>query len=316
MTRLLRFLSVFSIVLVLGLSQAVAAETPAAAPAAAAPAEAATPAANAAAIDAIDAITAYDESKVVGHAKPWEYDFQDAQSPSMVQIEKIHDFIFVIITVIVIFVMALLAYICVRFSARANPNPKRFSHNTLIEIIWTAVPILILVAIGIPSLRAHYAYIHNREIIDNPDVTLKVVGHQWYWSYEYPDFGLAYDSNIKKTEELKNGEPRLLTVDNPIVVPVNKVVRVQMTSADVIHAWALPAFGVKQDAVPGRLNETWFKAAKEGIYYGQCSELCGKFHGFMPIQIHVVSQEDFDRWVAGAKLKYAANGTIQFAANQ
>ncbi len=310
MIRLIQFLSVFSIVLVLGLGHALAADVTAAAPAEPAKVEVVV---DPAAVDAANAITAYDASKVVGHAVPWQKYFQPSSSPSMVEIAKLHDFIFIIITVITIFVMALLLYIIVRFNARANPTPRKFSHNTLIEIIWTAVPILILVAIGIPSIRTHYAYIHNRAIIDNPDLTLKVVGHQWYWSYEYPDHGIAYDSNIKKDAELVNGEPRLLTVDNPIVVPVNKVVRVQTTAADVIHAWAVPAFGVKQDAVPGRLNETWFKADKEGIYYGQCSELCGKFHGYMPIQIHVVSQEAFDTWVAGAKLKYAEDTHLQFA---
>jgi cytochrome c oxidase subunit 2 len=312
MSRILRFLSVFSIVLALGISYAIAADAPAAP--AAAPAVA--PVANEAAIAAADAITAYDPAKVVGQAKPWDYNFQPAESPTMKSIKSLHDFVFIIITVITIFVLGLLVYICLRFNARANPVARKFSHNTLIEIIWTAVPIIILVAIGVPSIRAHYAYTYNQEIIDHPDVTLKIVGHQWYWSYEYPDQGIAFDSNIKKDPELVNGEPRLLTVDNPIVVPVDKVVRVQMTSADVIHAWALPSFGIKRDAVPGRLNETWFKAEKEGIYYGQCSELCGKFHGFMPIQIHVVSEEQFNIWVAGAKLKYADSGHIQLAVNQ
>jgi cytochrome c oxidase subunit 2 len=176
------------------------------------------------------------------------------------------------------------------------------------------VPILILVGIAIPSLRLHYNYYNNETIINNPDLTLKVVGHQWYWSYEYPDQGIAFDSNIMPDSKLAAGQPRLLMVDNPLVVPVNKVVRVQTTGADVIHSWALPSFGVKKDAIPGRLNETWFKAEKEGIYFGQCSELCGKGHGFMPIMIYVVSDEQFAAWVKGAKLKFAANDAIQFAA--
>ena len=329
MSRIVRLLSVVSLVVKLGMSYALATEpgTPTAAPQAtaaepAAPATAATPepaplseAEKAAAIADADAITAYDASKVVGMATPWQHYFQPALSPSMIQIESLHDFIFVIIAIITVFVMGLLAYIILRFNARANPKPRKFSHNTLVEVVWTVVPILILVAIGIPSIRAHYAYIHNSEIIENPDLTLKIVGHQWYWSYEYPDQGIAFDSNIVKDADLKPGEPRLLTVDNPLVVPVNKVVRIQVTSADVIHAIAMPALALKTDAIPGRLNETWFKAEKEGIYYGQCSELCGKYHGFMPIELHVVSQETFERWAKGAKVKYAASDHIQLAAN-
>lgn len=332
MPRTLRILSVFGILLALSTAPVLAADTPAAAatpavaapttaPAAPAPAEApAEPpqddAAKQAAILQADAIATFDPAKVVGNAKPWDYYFQPAVSPTMKSIASLHNFVFIIITLITLFVLGLIVYICVRFSAKANPKPQAFSHNTLLEIVWTAVPILILVAIGIPSIRAHYAYTYNQEIIDNPDLTLKVVGHQWYWTYEYPDHGITFDSNIKKDGELAPGEPRLLAVDNPIVVPVNKVVRVQITAADVLHAWAVPAFGVKRDAVPGRLNETWFKAEKEGIYYGQCSELCGKFHGFMPIQIHVVSEEQFNSWVTGAKLKFADSGQFLLAANE
>jgi cytochrome c oxidase subunit 2 len=220
----------------------------------------------------------------------------------------------VIITLIVIFVMGLMIYIMLRFNKRANPVPQTFTHNKTVEIIWTVIPILILVAIAIPSLRLHYKGYNNEEALTNPDLTIKVVGHQWYWSYEYPDQGIAFDSNIKADKDLTDGEPRLLAVDNAIVVPVNKVVRVQMTGADVIHSWAVPAFGIKKDAVPGRLNETWFKAEKEGIYYGQCSELCGKSHGFMPIMVVVVSDDDFATWVKGAKLKYASSELMQFAA--
>jgi len=270
---------------------------------------------KAAALSEAEAITQYDESKVRGMAKPWQHYYQPAASPVMEHLEALHDFVFIIITIITITVLALLIYVCVKFRASKNPVPNRFAHNTMVEIAWTVIPILILVAIGIPSVRAHYKYTNNQDIIDNPDLTLKVVGHQWYWSYEYPDHGIAFDSNIVADKDLKPGQPRLLTVDNPIVVPVGKVVRVQLTSADVIHDWALPAFGVKQDSVPGKLSETWFKAEKEGIYYGQCSELCGKFHGFMPIEIHVVSEEIFDAWVAGAKLKYANSNHLQLAMN-
>ncbi|MEJ0010864.1 MAG: cytochrome c oxidase subunit II [Alphaproteobacteria bacterium] len=266
---------------------------------------------------AADAITAYDPDKVVGEAKPWQLGFQEAVTPVMQKIRGLHDhFVLYIITVIAVFVLCLLGYVCVRFRASANPTPRNFSHNTLIEVIWTAVPIIVLVAIGVPSLRVHFAYDYNQNIISHPDLTLKVVGHQWYWSYEYPDQGFGYDSNVTQDKDLKNGAPRLLTVDNPLVVPVGKVVKVQVTGADVIHDWSVPAFGIKQDAVPGRLNEVWFKAEKEGIYYGQCDQLCGKFHGFMPIEIHVVAPEVFAEWADAAKVKYASNGNVEFAALQ
>ena len=321
MSRTLALLSVVCLVVALGFSQAFAEtpEAPAVAPAAAAPAASApaalTAAEKQAALDAYQAITTYDAGKVVCMANPWQYDFQPEVSPTKVTIDNIHDFIFVIICVVTAVVMALLVYVCVRFRASANPKPNKFSHNTLVEVIWTAIPIMILVAIGIPSVRAHYAVIHNEQALSNPDLTIKVVAHQWYWSYEYPEQGIGFDSNIKKDKDLANGEPRLLAVDNPIVVPVNKVVKMQITSADVIHAWTIPSFGAKIDAMPGKLNETWFKAEKEGIYFGQCSELCGKYHGFMPIQVHVVSDEMFDAWVAGAKLKFAQSDHLQIAAN-
>ncbi len=267
-----------------------------------------------AAITEADDITKYDASKVQGMAHPWQHYYQPAASPVMEHLEGLHDFVFVIITIITIFITGLIAYVCWKFSAAKNPVPNRFAHNTTVEILWTVIPIIILVAIGIPSVRAHYQYTNNQDIIDNPDMTLKVVGNQWYWTYEYPEYGIKFDSNIVPEKDLKNGQPRLLTVDNPIVVPVGKVVRVQLTSADVIHDFAMPAMALKQDGVPGKLSETWFKADREGIYYGQCSELCGKYHGFMPIELHVVSQEVFEAWVKGAKLKFAQNDTIQLAA--
>jgi cytochrome c oxidase subunit 2 len=221
-----------------------------------------------------------------------------------------------VITAITVVVLILLVYVCLRFSRKANPNPATFTHNAKVEFIWTVIPIIILVAIAIPSLRIHYNYTDNQDIINNADVTLKAKGNQWYWSYEYPDEAIAFDSYMKKDDSLLPGEPRLLAVDNPIVVPVGKVVRLQITGADVIHSWAMPAFGVKQDAVPGRLNETWFKATKEGIYYGQCSELCGKYHGFMPIEVHVVSEKTYKKWLQYAKHKFASAATLQFASIQ
>ncbi|MES2984174.1 MAG: cytochrome c oxidase subunit II [Pseudomonadota bacterium] len=266
------------------------------------------------AIDAADAITTFDPAKQVGYAKPWQMYYQPASSPVMKQVEPLHDAVLYIITAIVLLVLGLLIYICLKFNKRANPKPQTFTHNKTIEIIWTVVPILILVGIAIPSLRIHYKAYNNETIISNPDLTIKVVGHQWYWSYEYPEQGIAFDSNLTADKDLRQDEPRLLSVDNAVVVPVNKVVRVQLTAADVMHAWALPAFGVKKGAIPGRLNETWFKAEKEGIYYGQCSILCGKQHGFMPIKIIVVNDEQFAAWVKGAKLKFASNDALQFAA--
>jgi cytochrome c oxidase subunit 2 len=276
----------------------------------AAPASAAKPAAD----PAMPSALVFDPALIRGKAVPWQLDFQPAASPVMEQFVWLHDILLVIITLISIVVLGLLVYVCLRFRAKANPVPNKFTHNTLVEVIWTVIPILILVGIAIPSLRIHYQYSDNETIIANPDLTIKALGNQWYWKYEYPDEGIAYDSNMKAQKDLLPGEPRLLAVDNPIVVPVNKVVRVQITGADVMHAFAVPAFGVKMDAIPGRLNETWFKATEEGIYYGQCSELCGKLHGFMPIEIRVVSEAEYQEWLAYAKQKLAASGDhIQLA---
>lgn len=242
-------------------------------------------------------------------AEPWQLGFQPAASPVMEQFHALHNYLLVIITVITIFVLALLVYICFRFRAKKNPVASKTTHNAVLEVIWTALPVLILVAIAVPSLRVHFNYVHglgNTEQFAEADLTLKVTGYQWYWNYEYPDEGIKFDSYMKKEEDLKEGEPRLLAVDNPLVVPVNKNVRVLVTGGDVIHNFAMPAFGVKQDTVPGRLNETWFRANKEGIYYGQCSELCGRLHGFMPIEIRVVSEEAYKTWLETAKEQFAA----------
>lgn len=230
-----------------------------------------------------------------GLARPWQLGFTNPASPVMEKLYDIHNFLLVIITLISLFVLALLVYICLRFNRKANPVPSKVTHNTKLEIVWTTIPILILVVIAIPSLRIHY---FMEEIVE-PEITLKVTGYQWYWHYEYPDFGgFGFDSVLVKDQELKPGDHRLLAVDNRVVVPVDTNVRVQMTAADVIHAWAVPAFGIKRDAIPGRLNETWFKATKTGTFYGQCSELCGVGHGFMPIVIDVVDKEEFQAWTA------------------
>ena len=267
-----------------------------------------------AAIQAADDITTFDASAVMGAPKDWQMYFQDSATPIKHAIVPLHNGVLITITLITLLVLGLLAYICLRFNKKRNPKPASFTHNKTIEVIWTVIPILILVGIAIPSVRVHYKLYYNENALTNPDMTIKVVGHQWYWSYEYPEQGIAFDSNVTKDQDLPEGAPRLLEVDNPLVVPVGKTVRVQLTAADVMHAWAVPSFGIKKGAIPGRLNETWFNAEKEGIYYGQCSILCGKLHGYMPIKIIVGSQEKFDQWVAGAKLKFAANDSFKFAA--
>lgn len=241
---------------------------------------------------------------VVGAAHPWQMSLQPAYSPVMETIRSFHDMLFAIIVGIVVVVLAILAYIIFRFNAKRNPVPSTTSHNTLLEIVWTAVPVIILVIIAIPSMKA--LYFSNRA--PTYDMTIKVVGHQWYWSYNYPDNGdFSYDSLPIPDEELKPGQPRLLAVDNPLVVPVGATVQVLVNSDDVIHNWAVPSLGLKKDATPGRTNETWLKVNQEGVYYGQCSELCGVNHYFMPIEVRAVSKEAFDAWVKEAKAKYASN---------
>lgn len=238
-----------------------------------------------------------------GQPSPWQINLQGAATPVMEQIHSFNTMMLIIITSIVLFVLVLLAIVVVRFNERANPVPSKTSHNTLIEVAWTVIPVMILVLIAIPSFRL----LHLELNIPKPDMTVKVTGHQWYWSYDYPDNGgFSFDSYLVAEKDLKPGQPRLLAVDNEVVVPVNKIVRIQVTSSDVIHSFAMPAFGVKIDANPGRLNESWFKVTREGIYYGQCSELCGRDHAFMPIAIRAVSEADFAAWVAQAKAKFAS----------
>jgi cytochrome c oxidase subunit II len=240
-----------------------------------------------------------------GQPKPWEYTLQEAASPVMENIISFHNLLLALITIITLFVLALLIIVMVKFNAKANPVPSRTTHNTLIEVAWTLIPVLILVVIAVPSFRLLFQELD----IPKPDVTIKATGKQWYWSYAYPDNGkFEFDSLLAQDKQ-----PRLLGVDNEMVVPVNKVIRVQVTAADVIHAFALPAFGVKIDAIPGRLNETWFKATHTGMFYGQCSELCGKDHAFMPIAIRVVSDQEFAAWTEMAKKKFATNPANSFA---
>lgn len=241
----------------------------------------------------------------LGQPEPWEWHLQASGSPVMDNIVWFHDFLSVLIIVITLFVLALLVIVVMKFNSKANPVPSRTTHNTLIEVVWTLVPVLILVGIAVPSFRLLFLELD----VPKADLTIKATGKQWYWSYAYPDNGkFEFDSLLAQDKQ-----PRLLGVDNEMVVPVNKVIRVQVTGADVIHAFALPAFGVKIDAIPGRLNETWFKATKTGMFYGQCSELCGKDHAFMPIAIRVVNDQEFASWVESAKKKYASGGTSTLA---
>jgi len=234
----------------------------------------------------------------LGQPSPWELGLQDAASPVMIDVIRFHDFLLWIITAIALFVLIMLVIVMVRFNARSNPTPSRTTHNTVIELIWTIVPVIILVAIAVPSFRLLFLQ------LDAPkaDLTVKATGKQWYWSYNYPDNGnFEFDSLIVEDKDLKPGQPRLLTVDHEMVVPVNKVVHVLVTGADVIHSFAVPSFGVKIDAIPGRLNDTWFQATAEGTFHGQCSELCGKDHAFMPITVRVVNDAEFADWIAAEK---------------
>jgi cytochrome c oxidase subunit 2 len=241
----------------------------------------------------------------LGQPAPWEYKLQEAATPVMENITWFHNELLIIITVVTLFVLGLLIAVVVKFNARANPVPSRTTHNTLIEVIWTLGPVLILLLIAVPSFKLLFLELD----VPKADLTIKATGKQWYWSYAYPDNGkFEFDSLMAQDKQ-----PRLLGVDNEMVVPVNKVIRVQTTGADVIHSFAVPAFGIKIDAIPGRLNETWFKATKTGMFYGQCSELCGKDHAFMPIAVKVVSDQEFAAWVEGAKKKFASNPANSFA---
>lgn len=247
------------------------------------------------------AIGQANEGLVKGYARPWQIGMQSGATPVQKGIAALHNNeLMAICVVISVIVLGLLIYVSLRFSEKRNPVPSRVTHNTLVEIIWTTIPILILIGIAIPSLRLH----HLMYTIEKPELTLKVTGFQWYWGYEYPDYpGVAYESRLIPDKEIdpSKGQIRLLSVDHALVVPTNTTVRVQVTGNDVIHSFAMPSFGVKTDAVPGRLNETWFRVSEPGIYYGQCSELCGVYHGFMPIELRAVEPEVFKQWLERAK---------------
>jgi len=241
-------------------------------------------------------------AKTTGQPYPWQMGFQAAATPVKHEMAWFHDMLLAIITLISLLVLGLLIYVMVKFNAKANPTPSRTTHNTVIEVLWTVVPIVILLIVTIPSVRLLY---FQNTVPENAEITIKAIGHQWYWSYEYPDDGFGFDALMVDEASLQDGQPRLLTADNAVVVPTGKIVRLIATADDVIHAWAIPAFGVKVDTVPGKLNEAWFQVERPGIYYGQCSELCGVNHAFMPIEVHAVTAEEYDAWLTTAKEEYA-----------
>lgn len=243
-----------------------------------------------------------------GMASPWQLGLQTAATPVASDMHGFHNFLLVIITLITLFVLGLLVYVIFRFNERSNPKPSRTTHNTILEVVWTAVPVLVLIVIAIPSFRLLFAQYD----FPKADLTIKATGNQWYWTYEYPDHdNLTFDSLMVEDADLKPGQPRLLSVDNEVVVPVNRNVHVLVTASDVIHNWAMPSFGIKIDAVPGRLMKTWFRATKPGVYHGQCSELCGQRHAFMPITVRVVSEEEFAAWLDSAKEQFASSAPAE-----
>ena len=240
----------------------------------------------------------------------WQLGFQEPASEVMRSVLDLHNFVLIMMTAITIFVLFLIIYVVIRFRKNANPNPSKRSHNTFIEILWTGIPVIILIAMAIPSFKLVY----QQDIIPEADMTVKVIGHQWYWEYQYPEhFDITFESYMIPDDELKEGDIRLLSVDNRLVLPVNKNIHVLVTAGDVLHSFAMPSLGVKKDAVPGRLNETWMNIEKPGIYRGQCSELCGTGHGYMPIVIEAVTEEEFLAWAMDTKIRYAMNEQNTFA---
>lgn len=253
----------------------------------------------------VQAQTALEDLPVIGKPQPGGVGFQEAATELARELQWLDGFILVIITVITLFVTGLLGWVILRFNRKSNPTPATFTHHSPLEIAWTIVPILILVFIGAFSLPILF----KQQEIPEADLTIKVTGYQWYWGYEYVDDGVAFDSIMLQRDELSEygyaDDEYLLATDNAVVVPLGKTVVMQLTGADVIHSWTIPAFGVKQDAVPGRLSQLWFSAEKEGVYFGQCSELCGKDHAYMPIVVKVVSEDVYAEWLEGAKEEFA-----------
>ena len=258
-------------------------------------------------------------SPAYAQIKDFQYGFQQSASPVMDMIETFHLELFWIITAICVFVLGLLMYVAWKFRASVNAVPTKVSHNAVLEVAWTIIPVIILVVIAIPSFKLLY-FQHD---IPKADVTIRAIGKQWFWTYEYPGTGgFTFDAQmLEEAAAAKAVKPRLLGTDNPVVVPVNKNVVIETTGADVIHSWSMPQFGVKMDAVPGRHNHTWFRANRTGVYYGQCSELCGSRHAYMPIEVHVVTDAEYAAWLAEARKKFSAlaaldNGAVRVASNQ
>ena len=241
-------------------------------------------------------------------ATDWQLSFQNPATDLMGSVVGLHNIILIVMTLVTLFVLFLLFYVSFRFSAKRNPIPSTTTHNTVVEVLWTAIPIVILVVLAIPSFKLLY----QQEKSENYDMTVKVIGHQWYWEYEYPDHGDFYfESYMVQEQDLEEGDLRLLTVDNPLVIPANKNIQILITAGDVLHSWAVPSMGLKTDAVPGRLNETWVNVKEPGIYRGQCSEICGSGHGFMPVVVKVLPEREFMAWANEAKNNYAINDDIE-----
>lgn len=232
----------------------------------------------------------------------WATGFQPPASPTMESIDSLNDLLLVIIVAVVVFVLGLLLYVIWRFDEKRNPTPTKTTHNTLLEVLWTGIPVIILVVIAVPSFKLLYFADH----VEEAEMTIKAIGRQWYWSYEYPDHeNFTFDAYMVEDEDLEEGQPRLLTTDYPVVLPVDTDIRILVTASDVLHNFAMPSMGLKLDGVPGRINETWVRINEVGTYYGQCSELCGTGHSYMPIMIEAVSKEDFNAWVEEAKVEFA-----------
>ena len=241
-------------------------------------------------------------------ATDWQLSFQNPATDLMGSVVSLHNIILIVMALVTLFVLFLLFYVSFRFSAKRNPIPSTTTHNTVVEVLWTAIPIVILVVLAIPSFKLLY----QQEKSENYDMTVKVIGHQWYWEYEYPDHGDFYfESYMVQEQDLEEGDLRLLTVDNPLVIPANKNIQILITAGDVLHSWAVPSMGLKTDAVPGRLNETWVNVKEPGIYRGQCSEICGSGHGFMPVVVKVLPEREFMAWANEAKNNYAINEDIE-----
>lgn len=251
----------------------------------------------------LSAVAVFATTAFAAQPEPWQMNFQPAATPIMVKIEEFHNFLLILIGVIAVFVGGLMGYVLIRFRAKRNRKPSKVSHNTPLEVLWTVVPVMILVAVAVPSFRLLY----EAEALPAADVTIRATGYQWYWNYSYPEYGgFTFDSMMVADEDLSPGQVRLLSTDNYMAVPVGRTVRV-LVAADpdgVIHSWAVPSLGVKIDAVPGRLREVWFKIDEPGTYYGQCSELCGQGHGFMPIEIRALPENAFAEWVVASISKF------------